>query len=89
MDISPQLSPEQERASREVLALLDRRPEIERAFVTRNCANGDLVVTLGVRSIGTCDLVIPASRLTPGSLSDIAALIETMDEVSGRGPKHA
>ena len=47
-----------------VLRMLRDRPEITRAVV----ADGDLdpvVVTLAVRNVGTCELLIPADRWDP------------------------
>jgi hypothetical protein len=79
-----QLTPVQESARREVLAQLTADPEVQRAFCNR-FENGDLIVTLAVRDVGTCELLIPAERFNSGSLDDYAALLACL----GTGRKGA
>lgn len=69
------MSPIQESARREVLAQLAANPTVKRSFVTR-FENGTLIVTLAVRGIGTCELLISAERFTRDSLDDYDALLD-------------
>jgi hypothetical protein len=69
------LSPAQEAARRQVLADLQANPSAKRAFFSR-VEDGALVITLGIRGIGTGDLLIPAERFDASKLSDYAALLE-------------
>jgi hypothetical protein len=68
------LSPAQEAARQDVLAQLAANPIVKRSFTTR-FENGDLIVTLAIRGIGTCELKIPAERFNRESLDDYAALV--------------
>jgi hypothetical protein len=72
-----QLTPVQESARREVLAQLAADPEVQRAFCNR-FENGALIVTLAIRGIGTCELLIPAERFNAGKLENFSALLECM-----------
>lgn len=50
-------------------ARLEADPSIERAFVSRwDC--GAMVITLAVRGVGTCELLIPPERFNADSLDD-------------------
>jgi hypothetical protein len=69
------LSAAQEFARREVLAQLEADPNIRRAFVNRFEADGTMVVTLGIRDVGTGELKIPAERFNQDSLDDYCALL--------------
>jgi hypothetical protein len=69
------LSPTQESARQQVLAQLAAHPTVKRAFVNRFEADGALVVTLGIRDVGTGELKIPAARFSQDSLDDYAALL--------------
>jgi hypothetical protein len=68
------LSAAQESARRDVLARLQAHPAIKRAFVTR-WESDALIVTLGVRGIGTCELAIPGARFNRGNLAAHEALL--------------
>ena len=68
------LSPAQEAARQQLLALLAANPTVQRAFCNR-FENGALILTLAIRDIGTCELLIPAGRFNSGSLHDYAALL--------------
>jgi hypothetical protein len=74
-DGSVPLSPAQEAARRQVLAKLKNHPSVKRAFCNR-FEDGALIVTLAIRDVGTCELLIPAERFDPSKLSDYAALLE-------------
>jgi hypothetical protein len=75
------LSPAQEAARRDVLARLVAHPQVRRAFVTR--FDGEwLVVTLGVRGVGTCEFQISAERVQ--SAADWAALLVRLDQAEGQ-----
>jgi hypothetical protein len=69
------LSPFQEAARNQVLAQLETHPHIKRAFVNRFEPDGTMIVTLGIRGVGTGELKIPAERFTQSSLDDYAALL--------------
>ncbi|MEP7246889.1 MAG: hypothetical protein ABI885_24845 [Gammaproteobacteria bacterium] len=57
----------------EVLAILAANPNVHRTFV--NQYEGETVVlTLAVRGVGTCALVIPRSRFDADSLAEYDAL---------------
>ena len=66
-----------ERARRKVLAMLERHPHVQRAFTTRWEADV-VIVTLAVRGVGTCELAIPADRLT--RLEDYACLLAMLGD---------
>jgi hypothetical protein len=68
------LSPAQEAARRQVLAELKGHPTVRRAFCTR-FEDGALIVTLAIRDVGTCDLLIPAGRFDSSKPNDYAALL--------------
>jgi hypothetical protein len=72
------LSAKQEAARAEVLAQLAANPTVRRAFTTR-FEYGLLVVTLAVRGIGTCELVVPADRFDSSKPGDYAALLKCME----------
>jgi hypothetical protein len=72
-----QLSPAQESARRQVLAELKAHPTVRRAFCTR-FEDGALIVTLAIRDVGTCDLLIPAERFDSSKPGDYAALLECL-----------
>jgi hypothetical protein len=75
------LSLAQETARREeVLARLRAHPTVKRAFVTR-FENDLLIVTLGVRDVGRCELTILAERVR--SAQDYAALAKCLDQPEG------
>jgi hypothetical protein len=76
-DMQGAMSAAAEAARRDVLARLQAHPEVQRAFVTR-FEGGLLIVTLGIRHVGTCELVIPAERFGQNDPADYAALIDTL-----------
>lgn len=53
---------DQERRHTAVTAMLEARPGIKRAFLADLLPDGAGRVTLAVRGIGTCELLIPAGR---------------------------
>jgi hypothetical protein len=67
----------QEAARQQVLAQLTANPAVQRAFVNR-FDDGAMIVTLAVREIGTCELLIPAERFNAANLDDYAALLECL-----------
>jgi hypothetical protein len=69
------LSPVQEAARRQVLAKLKNHPTVKRAFCNR-FEDGALIVTLAIRDVGTCELLIPAERFDSSKLGNYAALLE-------------
>jgi hypothetical protein len=69
------LSPVQEAARRQVLAKLKNHPTVKRAFCNR-FEDGALIITLAIRDVGTCELLIPAERFDSSKLADYAALLE-------------
>jgi hypothetical protein len=71
------LSPAQEAARRQVLAKLKNHPSVKRAFCNR-FEDGTLIVTLAIRGVGTCDLLIPAERFDSSKPEDYAALLECL-----------
>ena len=73
-DCLPPLTSAQEAASRTVLAILGAKPALERAWVNR-FEDGACIVTLAVRSIGICELTIPAERVGKGNLDFYAELM--------------
>jgi hypothetical protein len=78
------LSPAQKTARQQVLEQLVANPTVQRAFANR-FENGSLIVTVAVRDVGTCELLIPAERFNSGSLDDYAALLACL----GTGRKGA
>jgi hypothetical protein len=70
-----------------VLAQLAANPTVRRAFVNR-FQDGALIVTLAIRDVGTCELIIPAERFNPRKIEDYAALLDCLTadvgEQSGR-----
>jgi hypothetical protein len=64
--LSP-LTPAQASARAQVLRELERRPELQRAFATR-FEDGNLIVTLGLRGVGTAQLCIRADRFDAKSI---------------------
>ena len=68
------LSDVQEAARQDALARLVADPSVNRGFVTR-FENGVLIVTLAVRGVGTCELMISGERFSPESLDDYGALV--------------
>lgn len=72
------LTAEQEGAREQVLAELEANPSIRRAFCTR-FEDGNLIITLAIRGIGTGELLIPAERFNQNSLDDCAALLACFD----------
>jgi hypothetical protein len=69
------LSPVQEAARRQVLAELKSHPTVKRAFCNR-FEDGALIITLAIRDVGSCELLIPADRFDSSKLADYAALLE-------------
>lgn len=67
------LSSEQEAARRQVLADLEANPSVMRTMCNR-FEDDKLIVTLAIRDIGTCELLIPAERFDRSKLSNYAAL---------------
>lgn len=77
---SPALTVVQEAARREVLARLEAHPNVERAFVTR--WDGEmLIVTLGLRGVGTGELAIPAERIRGKDLTVHGELLDWLTEL--------
>ena len=92
LEVLRELADELRDASRQqVLDRLDARPAVDRAFVTR--WEGDtLVVMLGLRGIGTCELAIPQERFVAEGLAGHVALLECLDAVrpdAGEGVQRA
>lgn len=75
-DIHP-LSPAQEAARQQVLRELEANPSVRRAFCSR-FSDGNLIITLAIRGVGTGELLIPAERFNQGSLDDYAALLDCL-----------
>jgi hypothetical protein len=76
----PALTLEQVAARYSVLAYLDEHPDIRRAFVSR--WDGDvMILTLAVRDIGTCELMIAEDRLS--SPADYDRLVTCLFDVEG------
>ena len=76
-DPTPRCAPltaAQEKARRHVLGMLDAKPRLARALATR-VENGVVIVTIGLRSGETGDIVIPRERLDPSRLTDYADLM--------------
>ena len=69
------LSPIQEVARQQVIAQLEANPNIRRALVNRFDTDGTMVLTLGIRGIGTGELRIPADRFKQNSPDDFSALL--------------
>lgn len=65
----------QEAARCRVLADLQAHPSVQRAFCNR-FEDGALIITLAIRDVGTCELLIPAERFDSSKLADYAALLE-------------
>jgi hypothetical protein len=65
---------EQETARRQVLAELQANPNVRRTFCNR-FEEGNLIITLAIRGIGTGELLIPAERLNSRTLDDYGALL--------------
>jgi hypothetical protein len=67
------LTKAQAKARQALLARLEAEPDIKRAFVSR--WEGDvLLVTLAVRGVGTCELLIPEARFNSNALADYSLL---------------
>jgi hypothetical protein len=81
-DDSMPLSVAQEAARRWVLAKLKNHPSVTRAFCNR-FEDGALIITLAIRDVGTCELLIPAERFDSSKLGDYAALLECFEALNG------
>jgi hypothetical protein len=77
--ITAPLSATQEAARREVLAQLEANPRVQRALVNRFDTDGTMIVTLGIRGVGTGELKIPADRLSQTSLDDYGVLLKCVE----------
>jgi hypothetical protein len=66
---------DRERRRDAVTAMLEARPGIKRAFLADPLPDGAGRVTLAVRGIGTCELLIPAGRF------DGLAIMRLFDEL--------
>ena len=61
-----------EQRREKVLKMLEERPEIQRAFVTDTEADPDnVIITLAIRDVGTCELLIPQSKYDPFLLLEL------------------
>ena len=69
---------ERERRRNAVTGMLEARPGIKRAFIAEPLPNGGGLVTLALRGVGTCDLIIP-----PG-LFDALAIVGLFDELGAK-----
>jgi len=76
---SAPMSPLQETARREVLAQLEAHPAVNRAFVNRFEPDGTMIITLGIRDVGTGELKIPVERFSQATLDDYGALLNTIN----------
>ena len=76
------LSTVQKAARQQVLTQLATNPQVQRSFVNR-FEDGAMVVTLAIRKIGTCELLIPAERFNASNLDDYAAMLECLTEDKG------
>jgi hypothetical protein len=74
------LTPIQESARRWVLGQLQGYPNIQRAFCNR-FEDGALIVTLAIRDVGTCELLVPAESFDRSKLSDFTSLLECLTGV--------
>lgn len=77
----PASDSDRDRAYREVLAVLERHPHVERAYTTRWEGNA-LIVSLAVRNVGMCELAIPRERIR--DMADYAALLVVLGAPEGR-----
>lgn len=78
-ELAHESTPVQEAARQNVIARLEAGPGMPRAFATR--FEGDLlIVSLAVRGAGTCELTIPAERVTA---DDWTALLACLDKPAG------
>ncbi len=68
-------APSKDMARRQVHAQVIADPVIRRAFVTRFESDSTLIVTLGIRGIGTGELKISDERFNQRSLDDYASLL--------------
>jgi hypothetical protein len=61
----------------ELLRMLNARPGIQRAYLAEATADGGGRVTIALRDVGMCQLIIPEGRFDPGGivklLDDVAA----------------
>jgi hypothetical protein len=73
-----------EAARRQALAQLAADPTVQRAIVNR-FEHGVMIVTLAIRDIGTCELLIPVARFNSGKLDDYAALLACLNTAGGAG----
>lgn len=73
------LTAAQEAGRREVLARLEAHPLIQRTFTTR-WENGALIVTLGIRGVGTGELAISGERMSGGDLNAYSTLLDCLNQ---------
>lgn len=63
---------ESEDRRKKVLKMLEDRPEIQRAFVTDTESDRhNVILTLGIRNAGTCELLIPKHKYDPFVMLEI------------------
>ncbi len=61
-----------EQRRKKVLMMLEERPEIQRAFVTdTENDRHNVILTLGIRNAGTCELLIPKRKYDPFAVLEI------------------
>ncbi|MBS0300375.1 MAG: hypothetical protein JSR32_10730 [Proteobacteria bacterium] len=61
-----------EQRREKVLKMLEERPEIQRAFVTDTGSDRhNVILTLGIRNAGTCELLIPKHKYDPFAVLEI------------------
>lgn len=73
--------PAAEGRRRRVLAMLADNPNILRAVVVGNPDADPVLVTVGIRDVGTCELAIPAARF------DAFKLLDLVERHGATGPR--
>ena len=64
--LEPVIDPKVESRRNKVLAMLEENPTIRRAFLTDTNAYPDhVVLTLAIRGVGSCELLIPNRKYDP------------------------
>lgn len=71
-DLYAEIHPDLEAKRQELLRMLKARPDIKRAFIAEAGPNGGGRVSLALRDIGSCELVIPDGRFDPFAIMKLS-----------------
>lgn len=67
----------------ELLSMLNASPAVQRVFLADTLPNGGGRISLAVRGIGTCELLIPAGRFDPLEIIKLFDKLNSEHSVGG------